>query len=257
MRKPDNHLFAMNIYIDESVHEEHGFLLLAYVICHSDPQEDLACILEKYQINEYHSSEKMHGNRKAQEVRELFINYLNYHCLWGVFVAPSGIRRHLANEIPKLISQLVRNRPRTEKVVIHIDEGIITRTELHAVREKIKIEQIDLCKSHEVSGIQLADLVAALCGVRLREEISQNPKMLCYGEESGYWPTITAELGWGLWASLRQSMYRSKVPLGADLPEMAEFSTLGSGLHISDLCPGGLKEAAEKLFGKVYLGCIH
>jgi len=138
-----------------------------------------------------------------------------------------------------------------------MDEGIVKENQRQSIREATGIEQLELCKSHEMNGIQLADLVAALCGVRLREEISQKPKMLQYGDESGFDPPIQAELGYELWASLRYSMHRESTPLGEDIPEMAEFPTIGYGLFISDKCSQRLRDAAEKLFGRVYLGCLH
>lgn len=247
----------MNIYVDESVHEQHGFLLLAYVICYSDPQEELARILREHQINEYHSMDKMHGNTKAQELRSLFKDYLNSNCLWGVFVLPSNMRWQLADELPNFISKLTSTCPGTGAVGIYLDEGIVKENELQHLRNKTGFEKFGLYKSHEVNGIQLADLVAALCGVRLREEISQKPKMLEYGNNDGFNHPITAPLGWELWASLRYSMQHSSMPLGDEMPEMADFPTTGVGLHVSERCSKKLREAAEKVFGRVYLGCIH
>jgi hypothetical protein len=40
----------MNIYIDESIHEKYGFMLLAYVLCRRDPQDELSELLTKYNV---------------------------------------------------------------------------------------------------------------------------------------------------------------------------------------------------------------
>lgn len=247
----------MKIYIDETVHEQYGFLILAYVMCPSDPQNDLARILTSHTADEFHALEKMHGNDSAQKLRGEMRSYVNWNCRWGVFVLPSSMRWNLVDELPGFISKLVVSCSSTDTVSVYMDEGIVKENQLQFLRDATGIEQLDLCKSHEVNGIQLADLVAALNGVRLREEISQRPKMLQYGEESGFDPPIQAELGYELWASLRYSMHRASTPLGEDMPEMAEFPTTGCGLFISDKCSQQLRDAAEKIFGRLYLGCIH
>jgi len=91
----------------------------------------------------------------------------------------------------------------------------------------------------------------------IREKISGEPKILVYGDEAGFDPPIEADLGYELWASLRYSMRRSNQSKGKDMPEMACFDTKGFGFFLADNCPKELVEAAESLFGEVYLGCIH
>jgi hypothetical protein len=248
----------MNIYIDETVHDQLGFMILAYVLCPSDPQADLERVLTSHVKDEFHSLEKMDGNEQAQKLRREIRSYVNWNCRWGVFVLPSEARWTLSEELPRFITELVRSCGNPDAVAIYMDEGIIKENALGAIRNATGVERLELGKSHETNGIQLADLVAALSGVRLREEISQMPKMLTFGDESGFNPPIEAELGYELWASLRYSMYRSFVPLGIeDMPEMAEFCTNGYGLFVSDKCSPQLRESAEKVFGRVYLGCIH
>lgn len=247
----------MNIYIDETVHEQYGFLILAYVICPSDPQDDLARVLASHMTEEFHALERMHGNERTQKLRREMRSYVNWNCRWGVFVLPSDVRWMLSSELSDFILRLVGTCSSADAVSVYIDEGIVKQNDLQSLGEATGIERLSLCKSHEVNGIQLADLVAALCGVRLREEISQKPKMLQYGIESGFDPPIEAELGYELWASLRYSMHRASTALGEDMPEMAEFPTTGYGLFVSDKCSQQLRKAAEKLFGRVYLGCIH
>lgn len=247
----------MIIYIDETVHEQYGFLILAYVICRADPQNDLVRVLALHEAEEFHSLEKMHMNEQAQKLRSEMRSYVNGKCRWGVFVLPSSARWTLSEDLPGFISQVMGTCSSAEGVSVYMDEGIVKQNDLESLRTATGVERLNLCKSHEVNGIQLADLVAALCGVRLREEISQKPKMLQYGDEYGFDPPIEAELGYELWASLRYSMQRDPTPLGEDMPEMAEFPTSGYGLFVSDKCSQQLREAAEKLFGRVYLGCIH
>lgn len=248
---------TMNIYLDETIHEDHGFLILAYVLSLSDPQDDLARILTSHKEEEFHALEKMEGNKRAQKLRNEIRNYVNRNCRWGVFVLPSDERWGLSKELPEFITQLVGTCSNTDTASLFMDEGIVKPIDLQFLREATGIERIYLCKSHEIKGIQLADLVAALCGVRLREEISQAPKLLQYGAESGFDPPIKLELGYELWASLRYSMHCDSAPLGKEMPEMAEFCTSGYGLFVSKKCSPELRDSAERLFGQVYLGCIH
>jgi len=247
----------MNIYIDESVHEKHGFMLLAYVLCTTDPHSDIEEILAKHEKDEFHALEKMDGNTRMQKLRREIKRYVNWNCRWGVFILPSDLRWDLVDDLSDFIRDIVDVYALPDSVKIYFDEGIIKPNELKILSNKIGVKQIDLCKSHEVNGIQLSDLVASLCGVRLREEISQSPKMLTYGDEFGFNPPIEAELGYELWADLRYSMCRSSEPIGDEMPEMAEFDTKGYGLFVSEKCALDLQASAEKIFGCVYLGCIH
>jgi hypothetical protein len=217
----------------------------------------LADILAKYEKDEFHALENMDGNKRAQELRGEMKRYVNWNCRWGVFVMPSEVRWKLADELSDFIKDLARTCGQSDLVRFFLDEGIIRPDELEIVISKTGIKEIALCKSHKVNGIQLADLVASLSGVRLREEVSQSPKMLTYGDEAGFNPPIEAGLGYELWADLRYSMRRSSEPLGQGMIEMAEFSTSGYGLFISEKCSPELRVSAEKIFGRVYLGCIH
>ena len=167
-------------------------------------------------------------------------------------IARSNIKDDFSNLVAGL-SKFILDEP----LRIYIDEGIISINEVDEIRNISKVDSINTCRSHEVNGIQLADLVAALSGVRLREEISENPKMLTYGNESGFDPPIEAELGYELWASLRYSMLRNPETKRDEMPEMASFETEGYGLFVSPRCSDELSRKARKLFGEVYLGCIH
>jgi len=113
------------------------------------------------------------------------------------------------------------------------------------------------CSSHEVCGIQLADLVASFSGVRLRETITGKAKILTYGYDFGYEPPIESPLGFELFATLRQSMLRGNEPLGNEMPEFATFKTINKGLVLSKNLTTEFSQLALKTFGEVYLGCIH
>lgn len=246
----------MNIYIDESIHNEFGFMLLSFVFCKHDPQDSLQAILSKYGLEEFHASEKMKNNATMRRVRCEFANYVNMKTKWGVFVLPSNLRHKIFDEFSSLVSHL-ESMNLDKELHVYVDRGIVSCAEAEQISPKSRCMKIYISDSLEVKGIQLADLVAAQCGVRLREKISGNPKILVYGDEGGFNPPIEAPLGFELWASLRYSMYRSEYPLGEDVPELATFDTTNYGFLLSQKASDALAEKSKETFGKVYLGCIH
>lgn len=246
----------MKIFIDESIHDEYGFMLLAFVMCKADPSKALSEILNRSKIDEYHSAAQMKNNAIMQNIRSELKNYINSKCYWGIMVLPNNNRQNIMQDFSELIEGLVKALDKNE-VDIYVDEGIVNSDQTQTVKSKYTIKSIQLVDSKVVQGIQLADLVAALCGVRLREEISGKAKKLTYGQSAGFDPPIEANIGYEFWASLRHSMMNSNKPEGEEMPEMACFDTKGFGLLISKSCSTKLEHAAEKVFGEVYLGCIH
>lgn len=98
---------------------------------------------------------------------------------------PSEYRHRSYEDVSFLLSLLIKNFP-DRKGNIFFDEGIINPTEaLSLCSDEVKVIT---CSSHEVCGIQLADLVASFSGVRLRETITGKAKILTYGYDFGYEP---------------------------------------------------------------------
>jgi len=248
----------MKIYIDESIHEQFGFMLLAFVACSKNPQKKLLKLLNKYGVNEFHSLDKMKDNNQKQKLREEIVNFINDStCKWGVFIFPSTFRFSLAIELTSFIRKITKRLSKSKKIEVFLDEGIIRPIELKKMVSELNIP-IYLSKSNEVFGIQLADLVAAYNGIQLKEEISQSPKILTYGEEFGYDPPIQANLGWELWAKIRYSMcHKDKCKADKDSVDMATFKTKNHGLFISKGCSKSLISSSKKIFGEIYFGCIH
>jgi hypothetical protein len=246
----------MHLYLDESIHNDYGFMLLAYVLCEKNPHKDLTDILRKYGLSEFHACARMKNNALMQSLRNELTSFVNSNCSWGVLILPNNSRSNVHHDIRLMLEGVVRYVCKSP-LDIFIDEGIINKTEAQSMFSIEGVNSVEICASQMLIGIQLADLVAALNGVRLREEISNKPKMLIYGEDYGYNPPIEAALSFELWATLRYSMLRQSTPMGNDMPEMAMFPTRGYGLFISPRCNTELAERAEKVFGVVYLGCIH
>jgi len=246
----------MNIYIDESIHENYGFMLLAYVFCQSDPQDELSKLLAEKDVAEFHLCQKMERNLAMQALRQEFVGYINSKCRWGVLILPSDNRFSLLPGLLELV-RVMQEKGLERPAELFIDEGILDGRGLAEIKRYGVIKDAQICCSQAVHGIQLADLVAGLCGVRLREEISGKPKMLIYGEDCGYDPPIEAELGFELWAALRYSMHHAPDALSEEMPGMAMFPTKGYGFLASRNCSESLLDKADRVFGAVYLGCIH
>lgn len=244
----------MNIYIDESVHEDLGFMILAYVVCNHDPQPDICNILSEHSVDEHHSCARMDKSESLRDLRANFISYLNSNCRWGIFIMPSEYRHRSYSDVSFLLSILVEGFPDGERIIF-FDEGIINSKEVLSLSsDEVKVIT---CASHEVCGIQLADLVASFSGIRFKEIITGKAKILTYGYEHGYEPPIEAPLGFELFATLRQSMLRENEPLGDEMPEFATFKTINKGLVLSNNLTTDFSQLALKTFGEVYIGCIH
>ena len=167
---------------------------------------------------------------------------------------PSAYRHHSYADVSFLLSSLITNF-QVEKGDIFLDEGIINATDaLNLCSDAVKVMT---CSSHQVCGIQLADLVASFIGVQFKEAITGKAKILTYGYDCGYEPPIEAPLGFELFATLRQSMLRENEPLGDDMPEFSTFKTVNKGLILSKNLSIEFSQLALKTFGEVYLGCIH
>jgi hypothetical protein len=244
----------MNVYIDDSIHDEHDFMLLSYVICKHDPQKDLQKVLSEYGVEEFHACEKMKDNNVMQKIRSSVRSHINNRTKWGVFVLPSNVRHKIFEDFSFFINTLKDMYP-DQDVNIYVDQGIISNSEANLLSSEHNDLTVRNCDSSEVNGIQLADLAAALCGVRLREEMSGKTKTLTYGESSGFNPPIEADLGYELWASLRYSMHRKDKPVSDE--DIATFKTTGYGYLISQKVSNDVYSKANKIFGEVYLGCIH
>lgn len=250
---------GMYIFVDESIHEPHQFMLLAYVISPSEPSAHLAELLNQHGMTEFHSLDRMAGNASAQALRQAYIDYLNFSggCRWAIHLFPSESRQDVGEEMGVALQQIATSMVKGQLSEVVIDEGIASASELARLANQLGNHAVHSARSDVVHGIQLADLVAGLCGVRLREEVSGDPKMLRYGVESGFNPPINAPLGHELWAALRYSMCREEEPLGSEMPQLAEFRTESKGLFVSPRCDVHLRGSAAKVFGTVYLGCFH
>jgi hypothetical protein len=82
--------------------------------------------------------------------------------------------------------------------------------------------------------------------------------MVKAGENSGYDPDLSIELGFEIWATLRYTLFNKGSTICTDVQIAdATVKVEPHGLYISKFCDSNLTETARSKFGDVYLGCIH
>jgi hypothetical protein len=77
-------------------------------------------------------------------------------------------------------------------------------------------------------------------------------------ESSGYEPE-DIDLAFLLWASLRSNFFAAPPPPLDQWESQLDFQVdvQSRGLFVADSASNELRAAAQKTFGKMYLGCIH
>lgn len=245
----------MNLYFDESIHEQCGFMIVAFVACQHDPQDELRTIIQEYgDIEEFHSCERMDINQIQQNLRDSMRNFINSHCKWGIMIFPSSMRWKIAEE---LLGFLIKLQKTIKLDSLFFDKSLLKQDDIANLQTSLCCNSITINCSKNTMGIQLADLVASNCGIRLKSHLTRKHKILKYGHEEGYPYGIEAELSWELWAWLRHSMFKNGSMEDEDYISGYDFDTKDKGYFISNKCDTGMKTVADKLFDTVYIGCIH
>ena len=255
-------------YIDDSIHDEAGFIIGACVYTDIDINEKIVTIIKSCGFDsdnfEFKSSTKYFKKPEIAQVREQLKGLLTDYCRLGIVVIPRTSRDQLGFECLKAIKQFIDNNKEIKNPVsVYLDQGMFT--------SKSKTEQlitsIDFmeCKFHleqnsvAVKGIQLADLVAHISSIQLKDAMGLVTKMVKAGNNSGYDPDSDMELGFEMWATIRNTFFNKRFKqLFTDNPIAdATLKVEPYGLYISDLCDKKLSDIARTKFGDIYLGCIH
>lgn len=253
-------------YFDESIRENGQFIIGALVICETDLS---SVIRQKWSdmgldpdLNEYKSSVSKKDNPLSIEQRGV-ISALLLNCKLGIVVLPVEYRYELGNYCAKLLHQLFDSSliP-SEKHQVYLDEEIkMGMAHQKSLREK-QIEVYSNSNSSLIAGIQLADHAAHVLGGMLLEEIGILNKKVCPGDNSGYHPEETFNIGFEFWASLRYSLVGKQAYIESLSPHFYDhtnpyFLIDGYGLYIAPTCSDYLRKSAKECFGINYLGCIH
>ena len=174
--------------------------------------------------------------------------------------------RELGLESLRLLEKMLRHPTLAAgEHQVFFDQGLF-RSATHGQALAQKYSALNDCILHfeqdsrAIAGIQLADLAAHTCAVMLLEQLGLFGKTVKAGHNSGYEPDLDIELGFELWARIRDS-FLSKPPPHPDEWKDDEIQPVADvtpfGLHVSDTASNELRTAAIERFGSMYLGCIH
>lgn len=255
-------------YVDESIHDEAGFIIAAFVYSEKDLSPMVSNILKdlgfKPGIDEFKSCTKMHGNEKRKCLRKE-VEALASVSRIAFVVIPRELRSNLGAEILSAVEKIIK---RNELDGIHhnvyIDEGIKPKSSdgkiesRDSLRNSIHWQQNSKC----VCGIQVADCVASYFSTMLKEQMGLVTKSTTFGEESGFDEGSEISIGWELWAQLRYSIFVESKTEEIELTDSdkeidATFIAWNYGVFVSDDCDQKLVEDVKNRFGINYLGCLH
>ncbi len=253
-------------YIDDSVHDEAGFIIGACVYTNIDLNEKIADIIKSCgfdpDVFEYKSSANYSKEPLKAKVREELKGLLVDSCRLGIVVLPRTKRDDFGFECIKAVKQFIDNNEIQKPFEIYLDQGMFTSKD----KAELLIGKLNFndCKFHleqnslQIKGIQLADLAAHLASIQLKDALGLVTKMVKAGENSGYDPDMDVELGFEMWATLRYTFFNKGSTIYTDDPIVdATVKVEPYGLFISDYCDSNLTKTARTKFGDVYLGCIH
>ena len=256
-------------YFDESIRDNGGFILGAFIYSKADLTPAVFAALTAVGLqpgrDEFKSRFQVANAPEHASLRD-HLRSLLYEVKVGALVIPTAQRQHLGNEaLFGLTKFIVANSLGCMSHKAFFDEGItIDGSCLKNFRQEIPSCEINRNQdSRLVGGIQLADLVAHSMGTMLLEEQGLISKKIKAGEHSGYLPELELPLGFKLWAMLRYSFFMSRLPIGANTNDPTEsiperlYNVEGYGLYVAPSCGVELRSAAIKRFGQSYLGCTH
>ncbi len=254
-------------YIDDSVHDEAGFVIGACVYTDIDVNEKIIDIIKSCGFNpdcfEYKSSANYFREPDKAKVREQLKELLTDSCRLGIVVIPRIHRDQLGSECIKAVKQFIDNNKRLRKPTsVYFDQGMFSSKE--KAEHLIKALNFIDCVFHleqnslHVKGIQLADLAAHISAIQLKDELGLVSKMVKAGDNSGYDPDLDIELGFEMWATIRYTFFNEGSKLYIDDPIAdATLKVEPYGLYISDLCEKVFYDASRAKFFNIYLGLFH
>lgn len=254
------------IYIDDSVHDEAGFIIGACVYTNIDLNDKIVDIIKTCGFDsdnfEYKSSANYSKEPQKTKVREELKGLLVDSCRLGIVVLPVTKRDEFGFECIRAVKQFIDNNKIKKPLDIYLDQGMFTSKE--KAGQLIDKLNFNDCKFHielnslQIRGIQLADLAAHLASIQLKDALGLVTKMVKAVENSGYDTDLDIELGFEMWATLRNTFFNKGSTIYTDNPIAdATVKVEPYGLFISEYCDIHLRETARTKFGDVYLGCIH
>ncbi len=254
-----------HMYFDESIRINGGFIVGALVVSSENLSLQVENAWRELGLNptasEFKSSRLKFNDSVGQLQRDLLRNLLRTASL-ALVVCPTSARKELGDYCSQLVSQLDDVAATvTRPCELFIDEGIVMSTGYKKSLHERNIVVNDNQDSRFQFGIQLADYAAHSLGSMLLSEMGVISKKLTFGAEVGFEPAIEADLGFELWANLRQSLIgRMEADFDAEDVSGAWEPTRivdGIGLLVAPSCSAELASAVRSCFGTMYIGCIH
>lgn len=253
-------------YIDDSVHDEAGFVLGACVYTDNELTDKIDNAIRSNGFDpatfEFKSSTNYSKEADKAKVRQELKRLLFNHCRLGVTVIPRQHRDLLGYECIKALKQFIDNNRINAPTQLFFDQGMFSSKQTaYNFINKLNFSDCQFFidqNSRDIKGIQVADLAAHSASIQLKHQLGLAKKMVKAGKNSGYDPEMELELGFEMWASLRFIFFNEG-------PESYEHDPIENstvmvepyGLYVSELCNKDLADTVRKSFSTVYLGCIH
>ena len=251
-------------YVDDSVHDEAGFVIGACIFTERNVDDELTELISSFGFNpmsfEYKSSASFSKESMKKKLRDALKKFLIDRCSLGVVVLPRDERKELGMECIKAIKQFAESKSLVVDKA-YMDEGLVNKskalelsTGLGFDKDVFEFEQSSL----SIRGIQLADLAAHSASIQFKDTLGLITKKVKAGDDSGYDPNEDIDLGFEIWASLRYVFFKElSKELKGDFIADATLDVEPYGLYVSELCDDELASNVRACFGRVYMGCIH
>jgi len=257
-----------NFYVDDSVHDDGGFILCTCVYAPDEIEQLILDRMKSYGLNpeefEYKSSANYSKQPELTKFRSELKDLVQKYCKYGIVILPRDDRQNVGRECLLAIEQFANANSKVDpSVSIYIDQGMFpSRNAANEIFGNLKLKNAKLYAeqdSKKIRGIQLADLVAHMASIQLKSAMGLITKMVKAGENSGYDPEMEIELSFEMFGTLRYSIFNegNNNSQTGDQAVDATLTVGQSGLFISKTCSSDLVDWANSTFGTIYLGCIH
>jgi hypothetical protein len=258
----------MWVYVDESIHDALGFMVTAFVFSKSDLTEPVSQALAAVGLvpgtDEFNSGRHMASRPELRSLRDALLSIAASTTKIAILISPASQQHKSGTLVLSTLSNVVRtNEIKVEHFEVFFDQGLVRSIDaqnsvdglLGAARCELRPEQ----DSRSTVGLQVADAVAHSVAQVLREEMADLIKLIQLGPDNGYDESIEAPLGWTLRMTLRYSFFVAPLVVeeGQDPNEVLNADLLGWGVFVSDDLGEGVRGAAHRAFGKLWLGCVH
>lgn len=253
-------------YIDESIHDEGGFIIGACIYTNIDVNEKIIDIIKHNGFDPNNFEFKSNANYSKEptkaKVRESLKNLLGESCKLGIVVIPRKNRDKLGFECIKALKQFISfNKSIKNPLSIYFDQGIFpSKEKAITFISTLKLADCNFYLGEDskiIKGIQLADLAAHITSIQLKETLGLITKKVPFIPYPNDDFETEIELGFEMFLTLRYSFFNRGYTTYTDNPiKDATVAVEPYGLYISDLCDQNLANLARATFSEVYLGSI-